>query len=636
MALVGIIALLWSRWPIPLAWLKALELGMIGLLASRVAFVQYRLMLVYSLRDDPMMAQLTMKNVVLLTAILILTYGLYVPKSWRRAALVVGPLALLPFATLLVLYLQHPEAMGWLGQGWRRSRRPHGSFCSVFDAMILLMLAVGSTFGARTMSRLRREVAEARQLGQYRLRRRIGAGGMGEVYLAEHQLLKRPCAVKLIRPGDAADPRALERFEREVRLTATLSHPNTVEIYDYGRAEDGTYYYVMEYLPGLSLAELVERHGPLPPARAVYLLRQVCGALREAHAAGLIHRDIKPSNIFAARRGGMDDVAKLLDFGLVRPAATARAAHLSARGPDPRHAAVHVAGAGDGRPGAGRAERHLLAGGGGLLPADRPAAVRRGGRDRGDDRARPRPGGAAVAGPPRHPRGPGARRVAVPGQGRGRAVPGCREPGASPGRVRLRGGLGPGSCRPVVARLRPGPDAGHDGHWKIATSSPDRAWSFSRRGRNGQIAPSKPRRRIRRRPDPRIRARSCDWERPPKAVAMRELRSTSRRALHPAPRRKLELSSINRHLRKQCRGRARPATAARRRGHLGQSQAALGGGVIEAVEGAVARVVRLPTWSPDLTLIEETVLRIGRECQSSCFLSAGIRLYRGVAEQSRL
>ena len=198
--------------------------------------------------------------------------------------------------------------------------------------MILVILAVGSAFGAHTISRLRRQVAEARQLGQYRLRRRIGGGGMGEVYLAEHQLLKRPCAVKLIRPDSATDPRALARFEREVRLTATLSHPNTVEIYDYGRTEDGTYYYVMEYLPGLSLAELVERHGPLPPGRAVYLLRQVCQALREAHAAGLIHRDIKPSNIFAARRGGMDDVAKLLDFGLVLPAATAVAPHLSEEG----------------------------------------------------------------------------------------------------------------------------------------------------------------------------------------------------------------------------------------------------------------------------------------------------------------
>jgi hypothetical protein len=331
LALLAIMAVLSSRWPISLAWLKALELGIIGILAIRVAITQYSLMRIYSLRGDKMMAQLTMKNVVLLTSILILTYGLYVPKSWRRAALVVGPLALLPFATLTVLILQYPVAMGWLWQGWQLSTTPRIQLF-LFDAMILLMLAVGSTFGARTLSRLRRQVALARQFGQYRLRRRLGSGGMGEVYLAEHQLLKRPCALKLIRTDATTDPRALARFEAEVRLTATLSHPNTVEIFDYGRAEDGTYYYVMEYLPGLSLAELVERHGPLPPARTVYLLRQVCGALREAHAAGLIHRDIKPSNIIAARRGGMDDVAKLFDFGLVRPATTAPAAHLSALG----------------------------------------------------------------------------------------------------------------------------------------------------------------------------------------------------------------------------------------------------------------------------------------------------------------
>jgi tRNA A-37 threonylcarbamoyl transferase component Bud32 len=330
-ALAGLVALLWSRWPVPLVWLKALELGMVALLAGRVAFVQYRMMLGFSRRGDVMLAQLTLKNVVLLTSALILIHGLYVPKSWRRAALVVGPLAVLPFATLLVLAARHPRATGWLWEGWKLSRTPR-AFLFTFDALILLILAVGSTFGARTISLLRRQVAEARQFGQYRLRERIGAGGMGEVYLAEHQLLKRPCALKLIRPAAVADPNALERFEREVQITATLSHPNTVEVFDYGRTEDGTYYYVMEYLPGLSLADLVERHGPLPPARAVYLLRQVCGALREAHAAGLIHRDIKPSNIFAARRGGMDDVAKLLDFGLVRPAATARAAHLSEEG----------------------------------------------------------------------------------------------------------------------------------------------------------------------------------------------------------------------------------------------------------------------------------------------------------------
>jgi serine/threonine-protein kinase len=201
-----------------------------------------------------------------------------------------------------------------------------------FDAMTLPLVAVGSVFGARAISRLRRQVAEARQLGHYRLGRRIGSGGMGEVYLAEHQLLKRPCALKLIRPDRMGNPRALARFEREVRLTATLSHPNTVEIYDYGRTEDGTYYYVMEYLPGLSLADLVEQYGPLPPGRAVFLLRQVCGSLREAHAAGLIHRDIKPSNIFAARRGGSDDVAKLFDFGLVLPLARTGAPQMTVEG----------------------------------------------------------------------------------------------------------------------------------------------------------------------------------------------------------------------------------------------------------------------------------------------------------------
>jgi eukaryotic-like serine/threonine-protein kinase len=330
-ALGGIIALLSSRWRVSLAWLKALELGMIGMLAGRIAIVQYRLMLTFSLRDDPMMAQLTMKNVVLLTSILILTYALYVPKSWRRAALVVGPLALMPFANLLFLSLVHPEAMGWLREGWRKSETARLMLLT-FDAMILLILAVSSTYGAYAISRLRRQVAEARQLGQYRLKRRLGAGGMGEVYLAEHQLLKRPCALKMIRSECMEHATALARFEREVRITATLSHPNTVEIYDYGRTEDGAYYYVMEYLPGLSLNELVERHGPLPPERVVYLLRQVCLALREAHAAGLVHRDIKPSNIFAARRGGMDDVAKLLDFGLVQPLAAARAPNQSEDG----------------------------------------------------------------------------------------------------------------------------------------------------------------------------------------------------------------------------------------------------------------------------------------------------------------
>jgi serine/threonine-protein kinase len=142
---------------------------------------------------------------------------------------------------------------------------------------------------------------------------------MGEVYLAEHLLMKRPCAIKIIRPEKAGDAQVLARFEREVRATARLTHWNTVEIYDYGRSEDGTFYYVMEYLPGLNLSDLVESHGPLPAGRAIHLLLQTCEALAEAHSQGLIHRDLKPGNIYAAHRGGVFDVAKLLDFGLAKP-----------------------------------------------------------------------------------------------------------------------------------------------------------------------------------------------------------------------------------------------------------------------------------------------------------------------------
>src|SRR5262249_43197229 len=127
-----------------------------------------------------------------------------------------------------------------------------------------------------------------------------------------------PCASKLIRPERAGDPRNLARFEREVQATVKLSHPNIGEVFDYGHTEDGTFYYVMEYLPGLNLEQLTRRNGPLPPGRVIHLLRQVCGALQEAHAAGLIHRDIKPSNILVGQRGGRHDVAQLLDFGLVQ------------------------------------------------------------------------------------------------------------------------------------------------------------------------------------------------------------------------------------------------------------------------------------------------------------------------------
>jgi serine/threonine-protein kinase len=181
--------------------------------------------------------------------------------------------------------------------------------------------AAAAIYGSHRIEVLRVEAFNARQIGPYLLKRRLGAGGMGEVYLAEHRLLRRPCAVKIIRPEQALDRKSVVRFEREVQTTATLTHPNTVQIFDYGHAEDGAFYYAMEYLPGLSLQDLVEHHGPIPAARAIYLLRQVCGALREAHGIGLIHRDIKPNNILVCQLGGLHDVAKLLDFGLVQPPA---------------------------------------------------------------------------------------------------------------------------------------------------------------------------------------------------------------------------------------------------------------------------------------------------------------------------
>ena len=178
--------------------------------------------------------------------------------------------------------------------------------------------ACTSIYAAHIIHSGRLDAIRAKQFAQYRLTRLLGAGGMGEVYEAEHMLLKRPCAIKLIRRERSSDAKILARFEREVKATAQLSHPNTIEVFDYGRTEEGRFYYVMELLPGMSLQDLVDQHGPLSPGRVIYLLRQCCGALQEAHDAGLIHRDIKPANIIAAQRGGMFDVVKVLDFGLVR------------------------------------------------------------------------------------------------------------------------------------------------------------------------------------------------------------------------------------------------------------------------------------------------------------------------------
>jgi serine/threonine-protein kinase len=323
---LGCAALVWTRRDLSLTTLRVIELLLFGVAAA--VFARQRYTALTHGADGPwegpgqrdmFLLQMTLINNSLWN-FAIICYGVFIPNTWRRCVLVVAVLALVPVAITVLAGLEEP-AVG----------RQLGFLLSVTALGLLVSLAL-AVFGSFKISTLQGEALAARQLGQYVLKERLGAGAMGEVYLAEHRLLKRPCAVKIIRPERASDPQLLRRFEREVQATALLSHYHTVEIYDYGHTDDGTFYYVMEYLPGLSLDELVARYGALPPARAVHFLRQLCGALREAHAAGMVHRDIKPSNVIACCPGGLQDIVKLVDFGLVRPPGVGAAARLTQEG----------------------------------------------------------------------------------------------------------------------------------------------------------------------------------------------------------------------------------------------------------------------------------------------------------------
>jgi len=178
---------------------------------------------------------------------------------------------------------------------------------------------------------LRVEIRDARRLGQYVLEQKIGEGGMGEVYRARHGMMRRPSALKLLR-ADRAGELQVSRFEREVQLTARLTHPNTITIFDYGRTDDGVFYYAMELLDGANLQRIVSVGGAQPPGRVVRILSMACRALIEAHAIGLIHRDIKPANIMLCTQGGERDVVKLLDFGLVKEVTENREIELTGAG----------------------------------------------------------------------------------------------------------------------------------------------------------------------------------------------------------------------------------------------------------------------------------------------------------------
>jgi serine/threonine-protein kinase len=192
----------------------------------------------------------------------------------------------------------------------------------IFPYVLVVVMAY---VGARVIYALGKEVSSARALGAYRLVERLGAGGMGEVWRAQHHLLARPAAIKLVRPdvlGDSHDADRYREFQarlgREAQATAMMRSPHTIELYDFGLAGDGTFYYVMELLDGFDLETLIERFGPIPAERAIHLLMQVCDSLGEAHAEGLIHRDIKPANVYVCRHGRDVDFVKVLDFGMVK------------------------------------------------------------------------------------------------------------------------------------------------------------------------------------------------------------------------------------------------------------------------------------------------------------------------------
>jgi hypothetical protein len=193
------------------------------------------------------------------------------------------------------------------------------TFWALYGLLIVSSIAIFAftVIVARLKREARKATIEARQLGQYTLDEKLGAGAMGVVYRGHHAMLRRPTAIKLI-DADRVNDVSIQRFEREVQITCKLNNPNTIAIYDFGRTPEGIFYYAMEFLDGIDLQELVESNGSQPEGRVIHILLRMCGSLYEAHTHDLVHRDIKPANVMLNRRGGESDVVKVLDFGLVK------------------------------------------------------------------------------------------------------------------------------------------------------------------------------------------------------------------------------------------------------------------------------------------------------------------------------
>jgi serine/threonine-protein kinase len=243
-------------------------------------------------------------------SILLVGEGVLVAKPWRFGMLSAGSALLGYVGGLAAAALAYHLDIG--------VHRPQSTFSALQNAAFVLTTAVFTILGGHMVWALRRQVFESRTIGRYRLQARIGKGGMGEVWKAYHFALKRDVAVKILKPPPTDSGMAVARFDREVQALGELRHPNTVRVYDYGTTPDGLWYYVMELLSGCTLRELVDREGPLSPARAVALLAQVASAVAEAHSKGMVHRDLKPENIFVCPLPDGSEYAKVFDFGIAR------------------------------------------------------------------------------------------------------------------------------------------------------------------------------------------------------------------------------------------------------------------------------------------------------------------------------
>jgi len=246
-------------------------------------------------------------------------------SPWRRGLLTLG-----------VPLLSFPMIMGissaFLPEIQAQFLAPHDRAVFLRHLFVLAASLAVCVWGGHGNWALRRQLFESRNIGKYRLKRRIGRGGMGEVWVAYHAGLQRDVALKVLRPDHETDPIAVQRFEQEVAATSRLTHPNTVRIFDYGVTEDGIWYYAMELLEGVTLFELVRNEGALPIQRALPIAHQIARALAEAHARGIVHRDVKPENIFITRAGDEPDFAKILDFGIAKVYGDARGVTLTRTG----------------------------------------------------------------------------------------------------------------------------------------------------------------------------------------------------------------------------------------------------------------------------------------------------------------